>query len=230
MRTVGRRATPDPQPLAVVQNMKELNKIFANNLIRLRKEANLTQLELAEKLNYSDKAVSKWERADAVPDITVLVSISEIFGVTVDYLINEHDENERLVLSDDKRKKQGLLVSLITFMAILTCETVTFLAMVNSENALNVFLFCFVYPMPAWAVLGIVFAAQWGNKLARFLAVTALVIFSALEAFLIVHLVTGIAYPLIFATLIPAELIVVFSFYLSGNTIKKTKKNRKISL
>ena len=52
----------------------------------------MTQSELGEKLNYSDKSVSKWERAESLPDANVLKQLSEIFGVTVDFLLNTHNE------------------------------------------------------------------------------------------------------------------------------------------
>ena len=71
--------------------MDELKLIFASNLIRLRTAAGMTQAELGEQLNYSDKSISKWERGEAIPDAAVLKRMSEIFGVTVDYLLNEHD-------------------------------------------------------------------------------------------------------------------------------------------
>ena len=71
--------------------MDELKLIFASNLIRLRTAAGMTQAELGEQLNYSDKSISKWERGEAIPDAAVLKRMSEIFGVTVDYLLDEHD-------------------------------------------------------------------------------------------------------------------------------------------
>ena len=67
--------------------MAEIKDILAKNLLELRKAASLTQLELAEKLNYSDKSVSKWEHGDAVPDIEVIASIANFYSVSVDYLI-----------------------------------------------------------------------------------------------------------------------------------------------
>ena len=71
--------------------MDELKLIFASNLIRLLTAAGMTRAELGEQLNYSDKSISKWERGEAIPDAAVLKRMSEIFGVTVDYLLNEHD-------------------------------------------------------------------------------------------------------------------------------------------
>ena len=56
--------------------MEDLKVIFAQNLIALRKQMKLTQIELAEKINYSDKAVSKWERGESIPDVSVLLLLS----------------------------------------------------------------------------------------------------------------------------------------------------------
>ena len=62
----------------------ELEKTVAANITELRKSRQLTQLELAEKLNYSDKTISKWERGDGLPDLKTICRMAEIFGVSVD--------------------------------------------------------------------------------------------------------------------------------------------------
>ena len=68
--------------------MEELRAIVASNLIRLRTGAGMTQAELGQMLNYSDKTVSKWERAESMPDAYVLLQLSRIFGITVDELLS----------------------------------------------------------------------------------------------------------------------------------------------
>lgn len=75
--------------------MNELKVTIANNIANLRKLNGITQSDLAQKLNYSDKAVSKWERGESLPDICVLKQIADIFGVTVDYLLDEHAEKTK---------------------------------------------------------------------------------------------------------------------------------------
>ena len=70
---------------------EKLRQLIAENIAYYRKLNGDTQAGLAEKLSYSDKSVSKWERGEAIPDAAVLKRMSEIFGVTVDYLLNEHD-------------------------------------------------------------------------------------------------------------------------------------------
>ena len=70
---------------------EKLKENFSHNLACYRRRAGLTQLELAEKLNYSDKSVSKWERGESLPDIAVLKEIADLFGVTLDYLVGRTD-------------------------------------------------------------------------------------------------------------------------------------------
>ena len=83
-------------------NDEKLKAVLGKNIASFRKLQRLTQAGLAEKLNYSDKTISKWERAESSPDISVLVEIANIFGVTVDYLVTEeHDEKPIIV-----KKKQ----------------------------------------------------------------------------------------------------------------------------
>ena len=68
-----------------------MKKTISNNMLIYRKRAGLTQAELAEKINYSDKAVSKWERGDGVPDVAVLCEMAEIFGVTLNDMVSENE-------------------------------------------------------------------------------------------------------------------------------------------
>lgn len=66
-----------------------LKSTVAGNIVRLRKAAGLTQAEVAEKLNYSDKAVSKWERGESMPDVATMVQLSTLFGVTLNDLVGQ---------------------------------------------------------------------------------------------------------------------------------------------
>ena len=72
--------------------MSDLKEIIAANLTRLRQEVGLTQLQLADMLNYSDKAVSKWERGESIPDLRVLIQLAEIYHITLDDIVREQPE------------------------------------------------------------------------------------------------------------------------------------------
>ena len=74
--------------------MVDLKPVIAQNITALRQSHKMTQIELAEKLNYSDKAVSKWERGESIPDVIVLKTIADLFGVSLDYLLEEDHEHK----------------------------------------------------------------------------------------------------------------------------------------
>lgn len=94
---------------------------FADKILSLRKQANLTQEELAEKLEVSRQAISRWEMGTALPDAANLLRMSKLFGVTVDYLVNDEYASERdlpivkktEVTVKDETKKQGAFILLV---------------------------------------------------------------------------------------------------------------------
>ena len=101
--------------------MTNLKEVIAKNITDLRTKANMTQLSLAEELNYSDKAISKWERAESIPDITVLKTIADLFGVTVDYLLEEeHKSNKSIIIANkNKRKFYGIIIAMAVLLVYL---------------------------------------------------------------------------------------------------------------
>ena len=95
--------------------MKDIKRIIAENLVALRKKNNLTQNELAEKLNYSDNTISRWEHAEITPSIETLEQISILFDVSIESLIKENGEIsltgkiKGIYLSDEKTKEESTL-------------------------------------------------------------------------------------------------------------------------
>ena len=121
--------------------LSELKLISASNIIRLRTQAGLTQAELGEKLNYSDKTISKWERGEAIPDAYVLTQMAEIFGVTVDYLLSTHDAWENP--NEQEEQEQGISrhsVNMIIAIAVLGVWTM----------ALSVFVLLWLLGFIVW--------------------------------------------------------------------------------
>ena len=84
---------------------ENLKQVIANNLVYLRKKNNFTQLELAEKLEYSDKSISKWEHGETLPDIEVLHKLANLYNVTLDYLVSSKPNEEREKLFIIKTKE-----------------------------------------------------------------------------------------------------------------------------
>lgn len=82
--------------------------IISKNILSLRKKAGYTQADLADKLNYSDKAVSKWERGESLPDAEMLFNIATLFGVEIGYLFEEHDAVELPKEAEDELKAREM--------------------------------------------------------------------------------------------------------------------------
>ena len=120
--------------------LSELKLISASNIIKLRTEAGLTQAELGEKLNYSDKTISKWERGEAIPDAYVLTQMAEIFGVTVDYLLSSHDAWESPEQQESRQEESGYSVNMIIAISVLGVWTM----------ALTIFVLLWLFDIILW--------------------------------------------------------------------------------
>ena len=198
--------------------MDELKKIVAHNIATLRSKAHLTQFELGEKLNYSDKAVSRWERGEAIPDAYVLLMMSEIFGVTVDYLLKAHSEEELLCESEAcdvpeaEEKTRGFSpnhrrITLLTFISIWAISLLTFLVAAMVGTA---FWQIFIYAIPVSSIVLLVLASVWGTRKQLLLLVSVLV----WSILLVVHLslLSLGNFWMIYLLGIPAQVIVVIAF------------------
>ena len=168
----------------------------------------MTQAELAERLNYTDKAVSKWERGESVPDVAVLKTLASLFGVTVDYLLEENHEVAPTDVLKSRRttKNRGF----ITGMSIILLWLLTTLAYIMFEY-LGPDTFAhwlvFVYAVPASALLWLVFNSIWFERRRNFLIIS-LLMWSALAAVLVSFLAWDINGMLIPTLGIPGQLII----------------------
>ncbi len=95
----------------------EVTSTLAENISYYRKKLNLTQLELALKLNYSDKTISKWERGEGVPDIFVLNEMASLFGISLDSLIKKR--KKPFILIKDKHVLAYFYASIVFFLGLL---------------------------------------------------------------------------------------------------------------
>ena len=151
--------------------MKEetLRQNVAKKLAAYRKRAGLTQSELAERLNYSDKSISKWERGDGLPDLLVLASLSELYGVPLDEFVKDGP----LKRPFQTLKQRRILVTLLSVGLVFFLATVAFFIMTLTELPLA--WLCYLVALPVASVVCIVFAHLWGNTLLQLLAVSSLV-------------------------------------------------------
>ncbi len=147
---------------------ENLKRHFAKNLSSYRRQSGMTQLELAEKLNYSDKSISKWERGDGIPDLLVAATIAEMLGVTLNDLISKR-EPKRILHRRNKLIITGLSIGLVWLVAAI----LFFIFELALENFAS--LMVLAYAVPISAIVMIIFSCIWWKKLYRFLSVSALI-------------------------------------------------------
>ena len=197
--------------------MTDYKRIIANNITELRKAIPLTQAELAEKLNYSDKAVSKWERGESIPDVIVLKEIADIFGVTVDYLLEEvHPLSGTMQSVPRQLKINRLLITSLSCMLVFLIATIAFVVLDTSTSLSRIWL-AYVYCVPVCSIVLIVFNSIWGKKKLNFLFISLLV-WSFLTS---VYLTIGYRYWILFIIGAPAQLIIILWSGIKARFFKK---------
>ncbi|MBE6674421.1 MAG: helix-turn-helix transcriptional regulator [Ruminococcaceae bacterium] len=107
--------------------MKDVKSIVAKNLTMLRKNKGLTQVELAEKLNYSDKAVSRWEHGETLPDINMLYELCDFYGITMNDLVDENCQVEEIdAQAENNARKYRIWLGILTASVVWLFATVLF--------------------------------------------------------------------------------------------------------
>ncbi len=151
---------------------EQLRSNIAKNISELRKASEITQAELAEKLNYSDKSISKWERGDGVPDVIVLQKIADLFGVTLNDIVS--DEKPKL-----PRKKPYLtnriVIPLLSVGLVFLVASIAFFVLRLLDVWSEMSWILFIYAVPVSLVVMLIFSELWWNLLARLLTFSGLI-------------------------------------------------------
>ncbi len=153
--------------------MSDLKEIIAANLTRLRQDAGLTQMQLAEMLNYSDKAVSKWERGESIPDLRVLIQLADIYHITVDDIVKERAEKPvkpRLNLD-----KKHLLITFLSVGLVWVVATGVFMILYYISSIRSYAYLSFIIAPFVSSVVLLVFCSVWGRRITMTLAASAVV-------------------------------------------------------
>ena len=192
--------------------MEQMKSTIAKNITALRLAKGITQIELASMLNYSDKAVSKWERGESIPDVTVLYRISEIFGVTLDYLVQPHKEvdDTGIKLHDAARKRNHIVITCMSILLVWLIATTIFalLDMLPVDFAARHSM-VFLYSIPVSSIVWLVFNSVWFNTKRNYFIVS-LIMWSTLACLYLSFLafVTN-NFWIIFTLGIPAQIIIM---------------------
>ena len=151
---------------------------LAENLTRYRKDAGMTQLELSEKINYSDKSVSKWERGEGLPDVTVLVQLSELFGITVNDLLSSPESQPKV----KPLKKHRFMVTMMAIGIVWLVAAVVFYGLKLGLPSRPRTWLPFVCAIPVTGIVATVFTTKWWPWYTRLLSVSMIIWGIALTA------------------------------------------------
>ena len=186
--------------------MDDLKKVVAGNIIKLRTSMNLTQAQLGEKLNYSDKSISKWERGESVPDVFVLKTIADMAGVTVDYIITPHDPDEEVQIEAKGPRDSRRFITLTVLAGIWALAVLVFVVLwlCGIFNWL-----VFIYAIPVSLITLLVLNSVWGDRSWNLYIISGLVWGIICSIYL-----TAIKFNWwqLFLLGIPAQIIIIFAF------------------
>lgn len=164
--------------------MEDTKKLISENIMKYRKLSGLTQNELAEKLNYSDKAVSKWERGDSLPDVIVLKEMANLFGISLDALTSTQVEKPRRLKSIfNKIYTSKFLISSASTLLVWLVATIVFV-MLSLFTQLDKLYLVFIFAIPLNCIVLICLCRFWKSGWYNFITVSGLVLSIALSLYL----------------------------------------------
>ena len=214
-------------------NDEKLKKQIGDNIASYRKRLGLTQAGLAEKLNYSDKAVSKWERAESVPDVLTLAALAEVLGVTVNDLLADPNElpeetgavqqamgrvvEKTLKRKADKRIILSLSSILVWFVALFVYVVVSSLDIPNSWLA-------FFYAVPANAIVLLSLRSGWHDFRWNQILISAIMWGSVASVYATLLVLGGWNVWRIFLLGIPGQIAILLWFRLF-RSVKKEEQD-----
>lgn len=214
-------------------NDEKLKKQIGDNIASYRKRLGLTQAGLAEKLNYSDKAVSKWERAESVPDVLTLAALAEVLGVTVNDLLVDPNElpeetgavqqamgrvvEKTLKRKADKRIILSLSSILVWFVALLVYVVLSSLDIPNSWLA-------FFYAVPANAIVLLSLRSAWHDFRWNQILISAIVWGSLASIYVTLLVLGGWNVWRIFLLGIPGQ-VAIFLWFRLFRPVKKEEQD-----
>ena len=199
-----------------MEEKKTQEQIIAENLIYYRKAMGLTQLEIAEQFNYSDKSISKWERAEGLPDVLVLKALADFYGIRVDDFFKE--EKRKILLS--KKSKHWFIVGLSELLLWLVFGLAFVILSLAFPKAFQWWLI-FIYASAASFILAVVWAGIYHQKLYQLIATTGIIWHGILSVYLTMLFYSDVSKLwLLFLIGIPLEGLAILWYFLKRNNKK----------
>jgi len=216
-----------------MDNNIEINQKIAKNLMNYRKAAGLTQAEVAEKIHYSDKSVSKWESGNGVPDVYTLIQLAKLYGVGINAFLGEETDVKQI----NKSRSLHVLIMLLSSGIVWLVAIFSFVTLQLLKPGFAWWLF-YLYAVLVNGIVLLVYASLWKHRLINFLSVTTIIWVSLVCIFLTVRemaLMYGFAYDglwCIFLLGVPLQVLeILWAFFRTllrkqrGMVVVKTEQN-----
>ncbi len=199
----------------------EIKENIAKNIQELRKYKKWTQMELAEKLHYTDKAISKWERGESTPDVDALYELSQLFGVSVDYFFHKQKESKaQYVISRSLNWFKKMMWLFISDVLILLAALIVFI--VGLYNGWPNIWITFIWTTPIMCFATSLFFLRIKNWLGTVISFALLPWFILLTIYLQLLLFTPyVNVPVIFFIGLPISAAVVLYGFIRLVSSKK---------
>lgn len=195
--------------------MKDINLIIGTNIKELRKANKLTQYELAEKLNYSNKAISRWESGEVIPDVLTLNKLCEIFNIPISQIFEENVTKTKVKKYYKLQMGNKLAISLLSVLFMWLVSTIIFVSLNITYG--HSFWQIFVWAVPASCIVGIVFNSIWGKAMFNYLLITILNWSTLASIFLSIN---NPKLWLIFLIGIPMQIAIILWSNITKNNLK----------
>ena len=196
---------------STMDNNNEINQKVAKNLIIYRKAAGLTQAEVADKIHYSDKSVSKWESGNGIPDVYTLIQLARLYGVSINAFLGE----ETVVKKKEKSFGLQLLIMLLSSGIVWLVAIFSF-ALLQILQPGGAWWLLYLYAVLANAIVMLVYAAIWKHRIINFLSVTTIIWMALSCCYLTVRILLGNATGLwcIFLVGVPLQALeILWTFF-----------------
>ena len=208
------------------------------NIAAYRKQAGLTQAGLAEKLNYSDKAVSKWERGESIPDVLTLMQLAEQFGITVNDLLTDPNalpgnpgtlEKAMTQVSEKALKRKAnknvilaLSSTLVWFVALLAFVILSSFDFLERYSCLLFFV-----AIPANAIVLLSLRSAWHDFRWNQALITIIVWGSLLSIYMVILTVFQYNFWKLFLLGVPGQIAIFLWFRMFRPSKSETRKKEE---
>ena len=214
----------------------KLKSRIGKNIAAYRKHSGLTQAGLAEKLNYSDKAVSKWERGESVPDVLTLIQLAEQFGVTVNDLVADPDalpegdrgnlEKAMTQVSEKALKRKANKNIILGLSSLLVWFVALFFYVILASAGFEEGALAFLYAIPADAIVMLSLRSAWRDFRWNKVYISAIVWGCLLSIHMSLLVLIGVNVWRLYLLGIPGQLAIFLWFRMFRPAKEKKEENQ----